>query len=373
MGSSRWFVAALVGAVALSGCADPAPIDASPAAGSPSTTATPVTTVPPTTVPSMTVPPTTPAPTTAPSTTVPSTTVPDDAPRLPVTLVDGTGTEVTVESIDRIIPVDGDLAEVVFALGLGDRVVATDLSATYPPEVDGVPDIGYQRALGAEPIAAFEPTVVLATDLAQPIETLHQLRDLGIPVVVINREFTLDGPARKVMAVAEALGVPDRGLTLTATMEAELDAALERSTAVTDRPRTLVLYLRGEQTQLIFGAGTGVDVILPAVGATDVAAELGIEGTRQLTAEAVLRAAPEVLVVTTTGLASVGGLDGFLAIPGIARTPAGESGRVLVYEDQFLLGLGPRFGQLVARLAADLHPDAPPGPEPTEPPTTSNP
>jgi iron complex transport system substrate-binding protein len=306
-----------------------------------------------------TAPTSTAAPTTAPA-TAPSTSPvadPAAAPALPVALVDATGTEVTVRSIDRIIPVDGDLAEIVFALGLGDRVVATDLSATYPPEVDRVPDIGYQRALSPEPIAAFEPTVVLATDLAQPVETLEQLRDLGIPVVVINREFTLDGPARKVMAVAEALGVPDRGLVLANAMEAELDVALERAAAVADRPRTLVLYLRGEQTQLIFGAGTGVDVFLPAVGATDVAAELGVEGTRQLTAEAVLEAAPEVLIVTTTGLASVGGLEGFLAIPGIARTPAGETGRVLVYEDQFLLGLGPRFGRLVARLTADLHPD----------------
>lgn len=277
-------------------------------------------------------------------------------PVLPVTLTDATGTEVTVDSIERIVPVDGDLAEIVFALGLGDHVVATDLSATYPPEVDRVPDIGYQRALNPEPIAAVEPTVVLATDLAQPVETLAQLRDLGIAVVVIDREFTLEGPARKVMAVAEALGVPERGRGLVEQMDAEIDAALALSATVGDRPRTLVVYLRGEQTQLIFGTGTGVDVILPAVGATDVAAELGVVDTRQLSAEAILAAEPEVFIVTTTGLESVGGIDGFLAIPGIAETPAGRAGRVLAYEDQYLLGLGPRFGRMVAEVTADLHP-----------------
>lgn len=356
MRTRPWLVAALLGAGTVSGCADPAPLDASSADVPVSTSSA--------TVAATTAAPAAPAPaTTVPPTIAPATTSPPpvmSAPQLPVTIADGTGTEVTIESIDRIVPVDGDLAEIVFALGLGDRVVATDLSATYPPEVDGVPDIGYQRALNAEPIAAFEPTVVLATDLAQPVETLEQLRDLGIAVVVINREFTLDGPARKVMAVAEALGVPERGRALTTAMDTELEAALALADAVTERPRALVLYLRGEQTQLIFGAGTGVDVILPAVGAIDVAAELGVEGTRQLSAEAVLEAAPEVLIVTTTGLASVGGIDGFLAIPGIAQTPAGETGRVLVYEDQFLLGLGPRFGQLVSRVAADLHPDLTP-------------
>ena len=144
---------------------------------------------------------------------------------------------------------------------------------------------------------------------------------------------------------------------LVAQIDAEIDVALAVTSTVVDRPRVLVLYLRGEQTQLIFGAGTGVDVILPAVGATDVAAELGVDDTRQLSAEAVLEAAPDAFIVTTTGLESVGGIEGFLSIPGIAETPAGEAGRVLAYEDQYLLGLGPRFGQMIAEVAADLHPD----------------
>src|SRR5262245_56663849 len=84
-----------------------------------------------------------------------------DEPSLPVTVTDATGAQVTITSVDRIIPVDGDLAEIVFALRLGDHVVATDLSATYPQEADDRPEIGYQRALNPEPIAAFEPTVVL--------------------------------------------------------------------------------------------------------------------------------------------------------------------------------------------------------------------
>jgi iron complex transport system substrate-binding protein len=152
-------------------------------------------------------------------------------------------------------------------------------------------------------------------------------------------------------------------------MDAEIDAALALSSTAADRPRTLVVYLRGEQTQLIFGAGTGVDVILPAVGATDVAADLGVVDTRQLSAEAILAAEPEVFIVTTTGLESVGGIDGFLALPGIAETPAGATGRVLAYEDQYLLGLGPRFGRMVAELTADLHPGLA-APAPTSPTST---
>jgi iron complex transport system substrate-binding protein len=280
-----------------------------------------------------------------------------EAPALPVTLTDSTGSEVTVKSVERIVPVDGDLTEIVFALGLGDRVVATDISATYPPEVDAVPDIGYQRALNPEPIAAVEPTVVLATDLARPPETLAQLRDLGIPVVVIERQPGLDGPAAKIQAVAEALGVPQRGERLAATTTAEIEATVADAEAATSSPRVLPLYLRGTQVQLILGSGNGIGDVLPAVAATDVAAELGVVDTRQITAEALLLAAPEVLLVTTTGLESVGGVDGLLAIPGIAQTRAGRERRVLAYEDQYLLGGGPRTGQMMRQLLTDLHPE----------------
>ncbi|MEM8926463.1 MAG: ABC transporter substrate-binding protein, partial [Actinomycetota bacterium] len=103
----------------------------------------------------------------------------EDAPLISV--IDETGEQIDIDSIERIIPLDGTVAEVVFALGLGDNVVATDLSATYPDAADALPEIGYQRALSAEPIAAFEPTVLLATEIAGPPEVLDDLRRLGYP------------------------------------------------------------------------------------------------------------------------------------------------------------------------------------------------
>jgi iron complex transport system substrate-binding protein len=302
-------------------------------------------------------------------TVAPFTSISATAPALPVTRTDATGTVVTVESIARIVPVDGDLAEIVFALGLGDHVVATDISATYPAAAEALPDIGYQRALNPEPIAAFEPTVVLATDLARPTETLDQLRLLGIPVVVIDPQKTLDAPAAKIQAVADALGVHAAGVALAARVTAEIDTAVADASGYANGPRVLPLYLRGENLQLILGRGTGIDVVLPAVGAVDVAAELGVVDTEPISAEALVLAAPDVLLVTTTGLESVGGIEGLLAIPGIAGTPAGRSGRVLAYEDQYLLGGGPRTGQMMSQLVADLHRQPSTTPDPPAPDT----
>lgn len=270
--------------------------------------------------------------------------------------VDERGASVEVVSTERIIPLDGDIAEIVFALGLGDRVVATDLSATYPPEADALPQVGYQRALNAEPILEFEPTLVIGTDIAGPPEVIEELERVGIPVAIVPTPADATGPATKIRAIAELLGVPVRGEQLAAFVDDEI-AAVEPFAAAsseTRRLRVAMLYLRGDSTQLIFGEGTSIDWLIEATGAVNVATEMGVVDTAGITAEALIAAAPDVLLVTTDGLASVGGIDGLLAMPSIAGTPAATNRAVLAYDAQLMLGNGPRTGEFLAALVADL-------------------
>lgn len=262
-----------------------------------------------------------------------------------------------VRSEQRIVPVDGDLAEIVFALGFGDQVVATDISATYPANADELPEVGYQRALAPEPILGFEPTLVLATDLARPIETLDALERLDVDTVVIERESSPRGPGNKIRAVATAIGADAAGVELAAEVDAQIAAATARALLATSSPRVGVVYLRGDSVQLLFGEGSGVDWLIDAAGGIDVADELGVVDNAPISAEALLTAAPDVLIVPQRGLDSVGGLDGLLEIPGIAATPAGQERRILVYDDQLLLGNGPRTGIFLDQLITDLHGD----------------
>lgn len=261
----------------------------------------------------------------------------------------------------RIIPVTGDLAEVVYALGFGDDVVATDISATHPPDAADAPKIGYQRTLDAETILAFEPTLVLADDRAGPPEVFDALRAAGVEVVTVPFHADLQAPAYKVRAVAATLDVAAAGEQLVAEFEADLAdglAVADAGVAAGGRPLVLALYVRGEQVQLAFGDGSGIDAVVEAAGGRDAGTEMGVTGNAELSTEAIIEAAPDFLLVTTSGLASVGGAEGLLAIPGFAATPAGADPerRILRFDDQFLYGLGPRTGELVLELATALHP-----------------
>ncbi len=82
-----------------------------------------------------------------------------------------------------------------------------------------------------------------------------------------------------------------------------------------------------------------------------------MNGLKPLSPEALVTARPDALLLLTAGLESVGGVDGLLALPGVAQTPAGRTRRVLAYDDQYLLGMGPRVGQALMELVLGLHPE----------------
>lgn len=276
---------------------------------------------------------------------------------LPATVTSADGEEVTVEDASRIAPLNGDIAEIVYALGLGENVVGTDVSATYPKEVENLPKFGYQRDLSAEGVLSLSPTVIIGTEEAGPPEVIQQLRSSGTPVVIIKDPPTLEAPMLKIRAVAKALGVPDKGEELARKTANEIEAARELAARTNDEPRVVFLYVRGQGTQLIGGRGSTADTLIRAAGGIDAGTEAGINGYRPLTPESLARAQPDVLLLLSGGLESVGGEKGLLKIPGIAQTPAGREKRILDYDDLYLLGMGPRTGQALRDLTLGLHPE----------------
>jgi iron complex transport system substrate-binding protein len=279
------------------------------------------------------------------------------APTLPATVTDKAGKAVTVADISRIVVLNGDIAEIVFALGLGPRVVATDTSATFPAEVKALPKVGYQRTLSAEGILSQRPTVVLGDESAGPPAVLEQIQSAGTPVVALATAKTLEAPAAKVRAVAAALGVGADGERLAAKVDAEIADArrpLARVTGAT--PRVAFLYVRGTSTMMIGGRGSGADAMIAGAGGVDAGTEAGLVNFVPLTAEALVAANPDVLLLLRAGLESVGGVDGLLGLPGVAQTAAGQARRVLAYDDLYLVGLATRTGPALAELVKGLHP-----------------
>jgi len=281
-------------------------------------------------------------------------------PGLPVTYTGPDGVTTTVEDASRIVTLSGEFTETVFALGLGPNVVGVDLSSVYPDEVLGLPKVGVEFRLLAEPIIALEPTVVIGDEDVIPMTAVEQVRAAGIPVVVFPALTTIEAPVAKIRQVAEILGIPERGEELAVEVQAEIDAAVELAGRAETEPRVAFVYIASDDTVLLFGEDTVGGGLLEAAGAVNVAAELGIEGWVPLTPEALVAGAPEYIVTASRGVEATGGLDAFVALPGVAETPAAAAGNVLVYEDLYLLGLAPRTGDVLRELVLALHPELSP-------------
>lgn len=281
-------------------------------------------------------------------------------PGLPVTYEGPDGAVTTVEDASRIVTLSGEFTEIVFALGLGPNVVAVDLSSVYPEEALALPKVGVEFRLLAEPIIAAEPTVVIGDEDVIPTDVIEQVRAAGIPVVIFPTLTTIDAPAAKIRQTARVLGVDDAGEALASRVQGEIDDAIALAATADTRPRVAFVYVASDDTVLLFGTDTVGGGLMDAAGAVNVAGDIGIEGWVPLTPEALVAADPEVIITASRGVGTVGGMDAFLALPGVAETRAAADGRVLVYEDLYILGLSTRAGEALRQVVLDLHPELAP-------------
>jgi iron complex transport system substrate-binding protein len=282
------------------------------------------------------------------------------APQLPVTVQGADGRSVTVTDISRIVVLQGNIAEVVFALGLGDHVVGRDISATFA-EVADIPLVTRAHDVSAESVLSLRPTVVLADTGTGPSEAIDHIRNVGVPLVVFDTATSIDQIGPRIEAVAGALGVGPTGEQLATDTEAALDD-VTRDLATGDRPSVAFLYMRGQAgVYLMGGEGSGADSMIDAAGGTDAGTAIGLDQPfTPITSEALVQAAPDIILMTTTGLESVGGIAGLVEIPGIGQTPAGRDRRVITIEDGLLYSFGVRTPEALTQLADQLHVSAAP-------------
>jgi iron complex transport system substrate-binding protein len=270
------------------------------------------------------------------------------------------GVETTISDISRIVSLNGDLTEIIFELGLGGNVVGVDVTTTYPPEAAALNDqgqtVGFAQQLTAEAVLRFEPTLVIGDTQVAPPEALEQLRGAEIPVVILETQTTLDGVETKINQVAEILGAPDEGAVLAERVMGEIDAARDLAAGDDSDPRIAFVYVRGPQVVFVFGAGMATQAMIEGAGAIDAGVESGVFGPAPLTPEALVAAAPEMIVLPEAGLEALGGIDAFLALPGVADTPAAQNDAFLVYDEAYFFNLGPRAGQALDEFVRDLYP-----------------
>ena len=271
---------------------------------------------------------------------------------LATTVTDAAGESIVITSSERIVSLNGSTTEILFALGVGANVVGCDASSTYPKNVrEKLPSVGYQYRLNVEGILSLKPTLVIGRDDVKPPQVIEQLRMAGVTVLLLKEPRSFEGAKKRLRTIGAAVGCQKQAAELIAALDADiekLEEKLKAARADWTGQKVLFLYLRGPQTAFVLGKDSAPGAMLEIVGAENAAGD--IKGSKPMTAEAVITAQPDVYVLFTTGLESLGGVDGLLKLPGLAHTPAGRNRRIVTMSGQYLSGFGPRCG----RAALDL-------------------
>jgi iron complex transport system substrate-binding protein len=288
-------------------------------------------------------------------------------PSLPVTVTsdDLAGPrEVTVTRAERIIAVDmsGSLAQTVWGLGLGERLVGRDISTTFPGTEDLPIVTGTGHAISPESVLGLRPDIIITDGTVGPIDVMLQLRQAGVTVVFIQVPPGIGQAPTQAIRVAEIFGIPAEGQALSQRIQAEIDEVVATIQARVpagrvDKLRIMFLYLRGSSgIYYLFGNESGAGELIEALGGIDVAGEIGWAGLRPVTDEALIAANPDLIMVMTGGLTSVGGVEELVrAKPAIGLTKAGQQRRFVDMADSEVLGFGPRTPLVLDALARAIY------------------
>ena len=248
----------------------------------------------------------------------------------------------------RIVSLSPATTEILFALGLGPRVVGRTRFCDWPPAARAVPDVGNGIEPSVEAVAARRPDLVLLYTSAANRAAADRLAALGIATAVLKLDLASD-VRRAARTIAQLAGVPAVAESLVAAFDSSLRAVAARSASVPGR--RLRLYVDAwASPPMTVGRGSYLSEVIRAAGAENLFDDVGASSAT-VSLEAIVARDPDavlVLALDTLHEPSLGGRPGWSAVRAV------REGRVLVVDANLYDRPSPRMGVAAADLAARL-------------------
>jgi iron complex transport system substrate-binding protein len=252
-------------------------------------------------------------------------------------------------SVKRVVVLANGVAEIMVALDAKSILVGRDISSN-EDSLSDIPIVTSGHQVISEKVIALNPDLVIIDASTGPKAAIEQIRSAKIKVIQTPESWSLEDISPKVLAVGSAIGAPGAAKLL-------INKLISQGTIkqASGNPKIAFLYLRGTSTvYLIGGPGSGADSLIKEIGGVDVGAENLPRAFNTLTAESLASLNPDVLLVMTKGLESVGGVQGLIKLPGVAQTEAGKRKAIIDVDDSLLLSFGPRSYSLLTELAKSV-------------------
>lgn len=270
------------------------------------------------------------------------------------TVVDAAGRPVEIADTTRIVSIGGAVTEILYALGLEDRVIAVDLTSTFPARAQEKASIGYMRTLSPEGVLSVDPALVLAIEGSGPKEAIDVLEKASVPFVLVPEANDGEGVLRKIRFVADAVGEHERGEALAAAVGADLATLAEETARISNRRKAVFVLSMGGGAPMVAGDRTAASASFALAGVDNALS--GFNGYKQASDEAAFAAAPDAVVLMSEQGHDAKASDVF-SLPAFAGTPAAHDSRLIMMSGAYLLAFGPRVAHAAHDLAASIYPE----------------
>ena len=270
----------------------------------------------------------------------------------PIQITDDLGRAVTISKLpQRIVSLAPSNTEILFALGLGDKVVGVTDADNYPPEVSKIERVGgaySAESTNFEKIVALKPDLVLTINVSSVIS---QLDKLGITTVALQPK-DLDGVLKDITLVGQITGAESKADELVASLNQRIKAVTDVVQTLPQDQRPTVFYQVSPDLWTT-GPGTFQDSIIQMAGGRNVAADLG-QPWGQYSLETLVAKNPDVIITPFPDVyqqLKAGTLAGWAAIKAV------KTGRVYLIDQDIMSRPGPRLVDALEQVARDLWPD----------------
>jgi iron complex transport system substrate-binding protein len=260
----------------------------------------------------------------------------------------------TTTNPQRIISLAPSNTEILYALGLGDRIVGVTDFDNYPPEVKNKPSVGGYTNPNIEKIIAMQPDLILGTE-AQSVNTYQQLESKGLTVVALSPK-TLDDVLASITLVGKITGKDKEAAQLTASMQKRIKAVTDRTSKLSPDTKPRVFYIIWNDPLMTAGKGTFIDELINKAGGINIAGNL--ESYPTISLENVLTDNPQV-IIAGAGMGEGEDLPYKYATtePRLQGTDARKNNRVYSVNTDIVGRPGPRIVDALEDFLTDIHPE----------------
>lgn len=212
-----------------------------------------------------------------------------------ITITDDLGREVTIEGTpSKIVSLAPSNTEILYALGLEDKLVAVTEYCNYPEDALSKEKVGGYGDVDIEKIVVINPDLILAEDLHKH-EVIPALERLGFTVIALvphNFQEVMDS----IMLIGRVTGVEEKALQIVDDMSKKIKTITDETDKINQEEKPKVLYVIWHEPIMSVGSDTRIHELIEKAGGVNIAAVAG-EGYPTLTLEEIINTNPQVIMV----------------------------------------------------------------------------